>query len=284
MKAIILNASAWMIVPVMDAFAKHLSASMNVFQIVWARYFFSALFTLSFMLIFYRRTLVWSKNPKLQLIRGFVLVFSTLCFFYAISIISLPKALTLAFVAPIICTAFSPLFLNEQVGTRRWIAVLVGFLGALIVIRPGYIEINLATLAAVSCGICYGFYFIITRKLRNSDNSFLTLLFTSLVGLTIISLFAPYVWVKPSLTEWFLMVLIGLIAAVAHLFLILSLKYADASKLAPLGYTEIITNILISYYFFHELPDNWTYLGLFIIILSGLYISRREYLVNTSNL
>ena len=176
-----------MIVPVMDAFAKHLSSSMDVFQIVWARYFFSAFFTLSLMLIFYRRTLVWSKNPKLQLIRGFVLAFSTLCFFYAISVISLPKALTLAFVAPITCTAFSPIFLNEKVGIRRWSAVLIGFFGALIVIRPGFIEVNLATLAAVTCGICYGFYFIITRKLSTSDNSLLTLLFTSLVGLTIIS-------------------------------------------------------------------------------------------------
>ena len=283
MKAIILNVLAWMIVPVMDAFAKHLSASMDVFQIVWARYFFSALFTLSLMLIFYRRTFVWSKNPKLQLIRGFVLVFSTLCFFYAISIISLPKALTLAFVAPITCTAFSPIFLKEKVGIRRWSAVLVGFLGALIVIRPGFIELNLATLAAVSCGICYGFYFIITKKLSVSDNSFLTLLFTSLVGLTIISLFVPSVWVKPTLTEWFLMVLIGLIAAVAHFLLILSFKYADASKLAPFGYSEIITNILISYYFFHELPDNWTYLGLFIIIFSGLYIFRREHLLTRYN-
>ena len=79
------------------------------------------------------------------------------------------------------------------------------------------------------------------------------------------------------------MALIGLIASVAHLFLILSLKYSDASKLAPLGYTEIITNILISYYYFNELPDNWTYLGLFIIVLSGLYISRREFLLTRSS-
>ena len=277
MRAIILNASAWMIVPVMDALAKHLSVSMDVFQIAWARYFFSTLFTLSLMIIFYRKTLVWSKNPKLQLIRGFVLAFSTLCFFYAISIISLPKALTLAFVAPITCTAFSPLFLKEKVGIRRWSAVLVGFIGALIVIRPGFIEVNLATLAAVACGICYGFYFIITRKLSTSDNSLLTLLFTSVVGLAIISLFLPSVWVYPTLNQWIIMGLIGLIASVAHLFIIISLKYADASKLAPLGYTEIITNIIISYYFFHELPDSWTYLGLFIIVLSGLYISRREY-------
>ncbi|MBT4415040.1 MAG: DMT family transporter [Flavobacteriaceae bacterium] len=283
MKAIILNASAWMIVPVMDAFAKHLSISMDVFQITWARYFFTVVFTLSLMVFFYRETLVWSKRPKLQLIRGIILAFSTLCFFYSISVISLPKALTLAFVAPITCTALSPIFLNEKVGIRRWLAVLVGFLGTLIVIRPGFIDVNLATLAALACGICYGFYLVITRKLSTSDNSLLTLLFTGVVGLSIISVFMPSVWVNPTLNEWIMMAIIGLIASVAHLFIILSLKYADASKLAPLGYTEIITNIIISYYFFHELPDNWTYLGLFIIVLSGLYISKREYYLSKLN-
>ena len=283
MKAIILNASAWMIVPVMDAFAKHLSISMDVFQITWARYFFTVVFTLSLMAFFFRETLVWSKRPKLQLIRGFILAFSTLCFFYSISVISLPKALTLAFVAPITCTALSPIFLNEKVGIRRWSAVLVGFLGTLIVIRPGFIDVNLATLAALACGICYGFYLVITRKLSTSDNSLLTLLFTGVVGLAIISLFVPSVWVNPTLNQWIMMAIIGLIASVAHLFIILSLKYADASKLAPLGYTEIITNIIISYYIFNELPNNWTYLGLFIIVLSGLYISRREYILNKHN-
>jgi len=277
MKAIILNATAWMIVPVMDAIAKHLSLTMDVFQITWARYFFTVVFTLSLMVLFYRETLVWSKRPKLQLVRGIILAFSTLCFFYSISVISLPKALTLAFVAPITCTALSPFFLREKVGIRRWSAVLVGFLGTLIVIRPGFIDVNLATLAALACGVCYGFYLVITRKLSTSDNSLLTLLFTGVVGLAIISVFMPSVWVNPTPNEWIMMAIIGLIASVAHLFIILSLKYADASKLAPLGYTEIITNIIISYYFFHELPDNWTYLGLFIIVLSGLYISRREY-------
>ena len=152
-----------------------------------------------------------------------------------------------------------------------------------IVIRPGFIELNLATMAALGNGICYGFYLIITRKLSTSDNPLLTLLLSGFIGTIIISLFMPPVWVNPSSNQWILMALIGLIASVAHLFLILSLKYDDASKLAPLGYTEIITNILISYYFFHELPDNWTYLGLFIIVLSGLYISRREYLLTRTN-
>ena len=283
MKAIILNASAWMIVPVMDAYAKFLSSSMDVLQITWARYFFTVVFTLSLMLIFYRQSLVWSKKPLLQLIRGLILVFSTYLFFYSISFISLPKALTLAFVAPLIVTTLSPFFLKEKVGIRRWTAVSIGFIGTLIVIRPGFIEFNLATFAALGNGICYGFYLILTRKLSTSDNPLLTLLFTGTVGAIILSLFMPSVWINPTPNQWYIMAIIGLIASVAHLFLILSLKYADASKLAPLGYTEIITNILISYYFFHELPDNWTYLGLFIIVLSGLYISRREYLLIHSN-
>ncbi len=283
MKAIILNASAWMIVPVMDAYAKFLSSSMDVLQITWARYFFTVVFTLSLMLIFYRQSLVWSKKPLLQLIRGLILVYSTYLFFYSISFISLPKALTLAFVAPLIVTALSPFFLKEKVGIRRWTAVSIGFIGTLIVIRPGFIEFNLATFAALGNGICYGFYLILTRKLSTSDNPLLTLLFTGTVGAIILSLFMPSVWINPTPNQWFMMVIIGLIASVAHLFLILSLKYADASKLAPLGYTEIITNIIISYYFFHELPDNWTYLGLFIIVLSGLYISRREYNLSKLN-
>ena len=91
MKAIILNATAWMIVPVMDAFAKYLSSSMDVLLITWARYFFTVVFTLSLMLIFYRHSLVWTKKPALQLIRGLIFVFSTYLFFYAISEISLPK-------------------------------------------------------------------------------------------------------------------------------------------------------------------------------------------------
>ena len=280
MKAIVLNTSAWMIVPVMDAFAKHLSSSMDVLQITWGRYFFTLIFTLSLMLIFYRKSLVWTKKPFLQLIRGLIFVFSTYLFFYAISEISLPKALTLAFVAPICVTALSPFFLKEQVGIKRWMAVFLGFLGTLVVIRPGLIEFNLATFAALGCGICYGFYLIITKKLSSSDNPLLTLLLSGIVGTIIISPFLPSIWINPTSNQWILLVLIGLIASVAHLLLILSLKYADASKLAPLGYTEIITNIIISYYFFNELPDNWTYLGLFIIVISGLYVSKRKYLVN----
>ena len=279
MKAIIYNLLAWIMLPIMDGFAKYLSADLPVLQITWARYFFTVAFTLPVMFLFFRQNLVWTDKPKLQFIRGLILLCANICFFYAISVISLAKALTLAFVAPLIVTTFSPFFLGEKVGFRRWTAVIIGFIGSLFVIRPGFVEINLASIAALGTGVMYGFYLIITRKLSTSDNPLLTLLLTGVVGAIIISTVMPFVWVKPNLNQWSMMAAIGVFACIGHLFLILSLKYADASKLAPFSYFEIITNIIIGYYFFSDFPDSWTFLGLFIIVLSGIYISRRENLV-----
>ncbi len=279
MKAITFNLLAWVMLPIMDGFAKYLSSELPVLQITWARYFFTVAFTLPVMFLFFRNNLVWTNKPKLQFIRGIILLCANVSFFYAISVISLAKALTLAFVAPLIVTAFSPIFLAEKVGLRRWSAVIIGFLGSLVVIRPGFVEINLASVAALGTGILYGFYLIITRKLSTTDNPLLTLLLTGVVGAVIISTLMPFVWVKPTLNQWSMMAAIGVFACIGHLFIILSLKYADASKLAPFSYFEIITNIIIGYYFFGDFPDNWTFLGLFIIVLSGIYISRRENLV-----
>tara|TARA_B100001142_G_scaffold308631_1_gene340329 strand:+ start:346 stop:1194 length:849 start_codon:yes stop_codon:yes gene_type:complete len=282
MKAIIFSLLGWMFLPVMDGFAKYLSADLPVLQITWARYFFTVIFILPIMFFFYNKQLVWSDKPKLQILRGLILLSANICFFYAISVISLAKALTLAFIAPLIVTAFSPMLLGEKVGIRRWTAVIIGFTGSLVVIRPGFLEINFASFAALGTGLMYGFYLIITRKLSTSDNPLLTLLLTGLVGGVIVSFIVPFIWVKPTFNQWSMMAGIGVFACIGHLFLILSLKYADASKLAPLGYTEIIPNVIIGYYFFGNFPDNWTFLGLFIIVLSGIYISRREVIINKS--
>ena len=279
MKAIIFNLLAWVMLPIMDGFAKYLSAELPVLQITWARYFFTVVFIFPLMLFFFKKYLVWTDKPKLQLIRGLILLTANISFFYSISVISLPKALTLAFVAPLVVTAFSPFFLGESVGYRRWAAVIIGFIGSLVVIRPGFVEINLASLAALGTGIMYGFYLIITRKLSTSDNPLLTLLLTGVVGAIIATTFMPFVWVSPTFNQWSIMAAIGLFACIGHLFIILSLKYADASKLAPFSYFEIVTNIIIAYYFFGDFPDSWTFLGLFIIVFSGIYISRRENIV-----
>ncbi len=276
MKAIILNLSAWAVLPFMDTIAKYLSSEISFFQITWARYFFTVFWTLPLMFFFFRNNLKWSENPKLQILRGMTLLSANFCFFYSISVISMAKALTLAFIAPLVTTALSPIILDEKVGIKRWSAVIVGFIGSLVVIRPGLIEFNIATVAALGTGFFYGVYLIITRKLHSVDNPLLTLLITGVVGAIISSLFVPIVWINLSQSQWLWLALMGIFACLGHLLLIYSLRYADASKLAPFGYFEIITNIILGYYFFKDFPDLWTFTGLFIIISSGVYVFRRE--------
>ena len=276
MKAIILNLSAWIVLPFMDTIAKYLSSEISFFQITWARYFFTVVWTLPLMFFFFRKNLKWSENPKLQILRGITLLSANICFFYSISIISMAKALTLAFIAPLVTTALSTIILGENVGIKRWSAVIVGFIGSLVVIRPGLIEFNLATFAALGTGFFYGVYLIITRKLHTVDNPLLTLLITGVVGAIISTLFVPIIWVNLSQSQWLWLALMGIFACLGHLLLIYSLRYADASKLAPFGYFEIVTTIILGYYFFEDFPDIWTFTGLFIIIFSGIYILRRE--------
>ena len=121
-------------------------------------------------------------------------------------------------------------------------------------------------------------YLIITRKLHSTDNPLLTLLITGVVGASIGSFFVPIVWINPTPIQWAWLGLMGIFACLGHLFLIYSLRYANASILAPFGYFEIVTNIILGYYIFNQFPDIWTFLGLFIIISSGIYIFRREVL------
>ena len=134
----------------------------------------------------------------------------------------------------------------------------------------------MGSLAALSAGTMYAFYLITTRKLSISDNSMLTLLITGLIGSLTMSFTIPFVWVTPTLDQWLLLSLIGVVTLVGHFLLILSFKYAEASKLAPISYFEVVTNTVYGYFLFNHFPDNWTLVGLIIIISSGLFVFYRE--------
>ena len=276
MKAVILNISAWMLLPLMDGIAKFLSQEIHFLQVVWGRYFFMAVYSILITYLFFKKNLIFPKLIKIQILRSSFLFLSTIFFFYAISVISMAEAITLSFISPIIATILSFVILKEKVGPRRWIAVLAGFVGVLFVIRPGFNEINLASMAAVGAGICYAFYLISTRKLSATDNPLMTLIFTGFTGCIVISLIVPFFWTSLSLSQWVLLISLAAIGTMAHFLIILSLSYAEASKLAPLGYSEIIMNVIIGYYFFGDFPDQWIWLGLIIIVASGIYISLRE--------
>jgi len=270
---------AWAVLPVMDGMAKHLSTEIHFLEVVWGRYFFMVVISVPITLVFFKKHLSWPKNINIQLARSIFLFLSTILFFYAISVISLAEALTLAFVSPLIVTLLSAILLKEQVGYRRWTAVIVGFIGAIIVIRPGFNEISLATFAGLGTGITYAFYVITTRKLSSIDSPLLTLIFTGLSGAIIISIIVPFVWITPNYTQWLFLIGLAAVGTLGHFFLILSLNLAEASKLAPFAYFEIVTNIIIGYYFFGDLPDRWIWIGLIIIVSSGVYITTREHLL-----
>ena len=283
MKAYIYNIMGWMMLPFMDGLAKYLSSDMHFLQVVWGRYFFMLLITVIITYFFFRKYLIKPNNINIQVIRSFLLFITTILFFYSISIISLPEALTLAFISPIVVTVFSIILLKEKVGLHRWIAVITGFLGVLIVMRPGFNEINLATLSALFAGIIYALFIIYTRKLSFTDSPFVTLIFTSIVGSVLISLIVPFYWINLNFNQILLLILLASIGSLGHFLIILSLQIGEASKLSPLGYFEIITNIFVSYAFFGYLGNIYMYTGLMLIVLSGIYIVVRENKLKENN-
>ena len=276
MKAILFNISAFLILPVMDGIAKHLSTEIHFIQVVWGRYFFMALISILVTYLFFNKSLTKSKNFKIQLSRSLFLFVGTILFFFSISVISLTEAITLHFVSPIIVTFLSAFLLKEKVGVRRWLAVGLGFIGALIVIRPGFSEINFATIAAFGSGVCYAFYMIGNKKVSNLDNPLLTLIFTGVSGAILISLIVPLYWTWLSTNQWILLISLAAVGSFAHLLMIISFKYAEASKLAPISYFEVVTNTIYGYFLFNHFPDSWTIVGLGIIISSGLFVFYRE--------
>ena len=267
----------------MDGMAKYLSSEIHFLQVVWGRYFFMVLISLPIAIFFFRNNFKWPNNLQIQILRSLFLFLSTVLFFYAISVLSLAESLTLAFISPIIVTLLSAFLLKEKVGLRRWLAVIIGFIGAIIVIRPGFIEMQLATFAALGTGVAYAFYVISTRKLSSIDSPIITLIFTGLSGALVISLVMPFFWTNLSNMQWLIMIGLAAVGTAGHFCLILSLKYAEASKLAPFAYFEIVTNIIIGYYWFGDFPSIWIWIGLIIIVTSGVYITFRENISNKKN-
>jgi len=273
---ILLIVLAMTIVPIMDGLAKLLSARYPVLEIVWARYFFHLLYLLPIVVIRYGSAALLPRHPSLQVLRGGLLLVSTFLFFAALSHMPIADALALVFISPLIVTALSTVLLGEKVGPRRWVAVLVGFIGALIIIRPGFTTVDTGTMMALGAGVIYAFYMLATRKLSGTAPPLVTLTYTALLGAVVMSIIVPFGWITPNPFDLFMMAAMGGCAAAGHFLLIKAFEYAPASVLAPFGYTEIIMATAIGYVLFGDFPDYWTWIGIAVISSSGIYISLRE--------
>jgi drug/metabolite transporter (DMT)-like permease len=276
MTGIFLILGAGFLFTVMDATAKHLAQTYPIVEVAWGRYLFA---TLSLPLILYRfggLAAIRSRRLGLQLLRSFFLLCSTVIFWLAVKFIPLADGTAISFVGPLMLTALSVPFLKEKVGPRRWAAVLIGFGASLVIIRPGWGMAQPAALLPLLSSAAFAGYAICTRLLSRSDAWTTTLIWSSLLGLILLSLWAPFDWRSPDLAGWLTLAFLGAIGSLSHLLLILAYARAPASTLAPLSYVQLIWSTGIGLVWFGNFPDAWTLAGGAIIAASGLYVIHRE--------
>lgn len=260
----------------MDAVVKYLTGIYEVFLMLWARFFFHFLFTTAISLSLYGNQLFALPNLPLQLVRGICLACASLMFFYALKFLPLADALALVFVFPLIVTALAPFVLGEKVGLHRWGAVVFGFIGACIIIRPGFSGFTWPSLLPVCTGFCFALYLVLNRKLSNCAPTFISLAMMSAPGAIVFSMALPAFWEMPRVQHLWLFPLIGLMGATGHFFFIRAYTKAPAVVLAPFGYLELPLGVFLGWIIFRDFPDQVTWAGIAILVISGLYILHRE--------
>lgn len=269
--------AAMAILPFIDVLAKFLGqAGMPILVVVWARALFGGLMTLPFALRAEGARAFRPAQPLHHLGRAVLLFGATFLFFHALKHLPIADALAIFFVNPLVIVILSALVLREQVGPRRWVAVGVGFLGTLIIIRPGMVEVNPGTLYALGAGVALGSYFVMTRAIAGAADAMVLTFETSAIGAALMTLALPVLWQTPSPAQWVMLASLGVIATLGHVLITKAYEHGEASLLAPLAFTEIIMATVVGWWFFGDLPDKWTVLGVTILVASAIYISIRE--------
>jgi len=255
----------------MDVIAKYLGRTYPVPMLVWARYFVHLLIMLVAFAPRRGVRLMHTERLGLQVLRALLLVACTVFFFTALRHMPLAEATAIGFISPLLVTAFSGPLLGERVTAGQWMAVAAGFLGVLIIIRPGGGLLTPAALLPMGMAACYSLYQILTRKLSSSENPLVTLFYTALVGGIVSSAVLPFYWIEPAWEHLMLMLLLGTGGGISHYLLIKAFERTAASVLAPFGYTQIVWVVLLGFLVFGDFPDATGLVGIAVIIGCGLY-------------
>ncbi len=274
---------AMLILPGIDAIAKWLSNGISSGQVAWSRFFFQTLLMLPLFLRT-RGAIVTSALP-LHALRGALIALATLLFFSALKYLPLADAIAIFFVEPLILTLLSALFLGESVGWRRLTAVAVGFAGSLIVIRPSFSVLGPPALLPLGTALSFAVYLILTRKLAQHEypermqfyaGVFGGIVMTAALAVGSVTDVAVLSFVWPDRLQWVLLAALGVIATGGHLLVVHAFRRAPAGVLAPFQYVEIIGATILGLVFFGDFPDATTWLGVVIIVASGMYVFHRE--------
>jgi len=260
----------------LDASAKYLSNELPLWVLLWGRYVFNFLFVALFFIRGAPADILRTRKIKLQILRSILLVASTLTFWLALMFLPLVDCVVVLFVSPILVTMLAAPLLGESVGRHRWIAVIIGFVGVMVVMRPGFTIFDWMSILPLITALFYAGVQISTRILGRTDGALTTLLYSSAGGAIISTIGVLFFWVTPSLGQWFVLGWLGFLGALGHYLMIKAYEIAPASLLAPFDYTTLIWATILGFIAFGDLPDAWTVLGALIIMSSGLYLIRRE--------
>jgi len=262
---------------VLNAISKTLTQHYPVVQVIWARYVFAFVFMMALFLPRSGLALFRWHNPGSQVVRGLLLFFSSFLYFHGLVYLPLATAASISLTSPLIVTALSARFLGEPVGVRRWIAVGLGFAGALIVVRPGHAEFEWHSLLIVASALCSAFYQLFSRRYGQTERPDASATMATIVGTVMAAPFLPFEWVAPwAWWHWALMAGMGVMAGVGHYFVTIAYSQAPAAVIAPFNYLQLIGAALLGYLLFGDIPDFWSWVGAGVIVASGLYIGHRE--------
>lgn len=275
---ILLVLGAGFVLAGMDAVGKWLSATgVSVLVVLWGRYFFHAFVTFVGYAVAQRSfQFLRARRPGLQFIRAACLFGATSAFYVSLTRLEIADAAAIQFLAPVLMTAISGLFLGERVGPRRWVAVVVAFAGVVVVARPGSGVLGFWALLPLCTAVLLAIYMILTRVIRTKDDPAATTFYSTAVGALALTLALPAVWEGLDPALWPLMVIMGASGALGHFLLVRAFHNAEASALAPFTYGQVVAAVFWGIVIFGAIPSIWTIVGASMIVGSGIYVWYRE--------
>jgi len=261
----------------LDATAKFLGGELLSIDVVWLRYTTHVILLGIFLRVWSHFDAFRTRRPWMQLLRGLHLLGATIFNFWALKYLQLAEASAIMFCSPLIVTALAGPILGEKVGLRRWAAVAVGFVGVLIVTRPGTGAMHWAIILSFISVFNYAMYALLTRKMNKTESAESLMMLSAMVGVVVLSPVAySAITSLTSVKLWVLAFMMGLFGAVGHYALVVAHRIANASLLAPFIYTQMVWMILFGFVIFGDVPDALTIVGTAIIAGAGLYILHRE--------
>ena len=260
----------------LDVVNKLLGPLMPVTQILWVR--FLAFVPIACLMAWRPgQGVAWrTPQPWLQAVRGLLLVAEMGLFVWAFRIMHLADVQAIAAVTPLMVIALSVPMLGETVGWRRWSAVAVGFVGVLLIVRPGFQIIGLGTLIVLAGAALFALYQILLRMVGRTDGAGTSAVWLAMMGAIATSFVAPFDWVWPTLEGWWLLAAAAILGALGHTIYSKAFVLAPAAVLQPFNYLMLVFAVILGWLIFDHLPDMWTFMGAGLIVASGLYAFHRE--------